>query len=56
MKWLLLVLALSAGDQVCKKREWRCIERCNADHTIGSMDHLNCKQRCHEDYLVCREE
>jgi hypothetical protein len=53
---LLLLFALHVSDEICQRREWRCIERCNAHNTIGSMEHLNCKTECREDYLHCREE
>lgn len=57
MKWILLLLVLSASnDDICRKRLWRCERQCSHDHTIGSMDHLNCNQRCREDYRYCREE
>jgi hypothetical protein len=55
MKYMLVLLALQLSS-VCEKRRWRCIERCNEDHTIGSMSHLDCKTRCYEDFLDCRKE
>lgn len=60
MKLLMLLVAVSsfmaAQDSVCQKREYVCVQRCNEAHAIGSMDHLNCKYRCYEDYLSCRQE
>jgi len=56
MKWLLLALALHISDQTCDKRERRCIEACNTQHVIGSMEHLDCKYQCWEDQRLCKEE
>ena len=55
MKWLLLLaLTLHTSGQ-CDKQERRCIESCNRQHTIGSMNHLQCKQECWDTKRECNQ-
>ena len=55
MRALFLLLLLELADIPCRVQEQRCIERCNRENTIGSMEHLNCKARCWEGYLECQK-
>lgn len=56
MKWILLLVALTTTDDVCRARMHRCERHCTKIHTVGSMEHLRCNERCWEQQRYCREE